>query len=98
MVEITLHIIVAVQSTKTCRNPIKNQILIQNFYFTPNPRKQHKPNLHLLPLNIIELIAKKRIARSRWQRTRLSSDKHTFNNLANTIKKLILKHKMSIFN
>lgn len=30
--ETTLQITVAVQSTRTCRNPIKNQILIQNIY------------------------------------------------------------------
>lgn len=51
----------------------------------------------ILPPNINILIAEKRRARSRWQRSRLPSDKSTFNNLSNTIKKLIQKFKNDLF-
>jgi len=54
-----------------------------------NCHLKYKHNDHLLPPDIKALIAEKRRTRSRWQRSRLPSDKSTLNNLSNTIKKLI---------
>uniref|UniRef100_A0A2S2PX53 Putative RNA-directed DNA polymerase n=2 Tax=Sipha flava TaxID=143950 RepID=A0A2S2PX53_9HEMI len=64
----------------------------------PSNQKCHS-NLKsfILPPNINILIAEKRRARSRWQRSRLPSDKSAFNNLSNTIKKLIQKYKNDLF-
>lgn len=65
--------------------------------YSPNQKYLSKRNSFILPPNINILIAERRRARSRWQRTRLPSDKSTFNNLSNTIKKLIQKFQNDIF-
>ena len=49
--------------------------------------QKHSSNSLLIPTHIRELIAHKRRARSRWQRTRLPSDKNYYNNLTQTLKR-----------
>lgn len=73
------------------------QIAVQNSSYNPNPQNLPKTNPFLLPPNIKALITEKRRIWSRWQRTKLPSDKYIFNNVANNIKKLILKHKNEQF-
>lgn len=65
--------------------------------YPPNPNCHSKHNDYLLPPDIKALIAEKRRTLSRWQRSRLPSDKSTLNNLTNTIKKLIQKYKNDLF-
>ncbi|KAL4085191.1 hypothetical protein QTP88_027050 [Uroleucon formosanum] len=63
----------------------------------PNYHPKSKHNDYILPPDIKALIAEKRRTRSRWQRSRLPSDKSTLNNLTNTIKKLIQIYKNDLF-
>ncbi|VVC27607.1 Hypothetical protein CINCED_3A007937, partial [Cinara cedri] len=74
---------------------------IQSAIFkSSNPKTQsskHNTSNQSLPINITNLISEKRRARSRWQKYHYPSDKNLYNHLANTIKKLILKHKCEYF-
>lgn len=70
---------------------------ISNSSYTPNPNKPPNSNQYDLPLYIKALIIEKRRARSRWQHTRLPSDKKIYNHLSNTIKTKIRIHKSELF-
>jgi hypothetical protein len=92
-------------SLKTCNEieSVDHQLvkLIQSAVYEcsypPNQKCHSKLKSFILLPNINILIAEKRWARSRWQRSRLPSDKSAFNNLSNTIKKLIQKYKNYLF-
>jgi len=92
-------------SLKTC-NEIESaahqliksiQSVVYECSYPPNQICHSNLKSFILPPNINILIAEKRRARSRWQRSRLPSDKSAFNNLSNTIKKLIQKYKNNLF-
>ena len=53
---------------------------------------QNVPN-NILPIHLRHLINKKRYARSVWQRTHLPSDKTSYNQISNKLKKLLSKYK-----
>ncbi|KAL4136299.1 hypothetical protein QTP88_007847 [Uroleucon formosanum] len=58
-----------------------------------NPNELPKVT-NLTPHNIRVIIAEKRRLRAQYQRTRLPSDKHKYNKLANKLKKTLIKHKL----
>ncbi|VVC29699.1 Reverse transcriptase domain [Cinara cedri] len=58
---------------------------------------KHNTRNQSLSINITNLISEKWCARSRWQKYHYPSDKKLYNHLANTIKKLTLKHKSKYF-
>ncbi|KAL4143116.1 hypothetical protein QTP88_005482 [Uroleucon formosanum] len=70
---------------------------ISDSSYTPNPNKPPNSNQYDIPLNIKTLIIVKRRVRSRWQHTRLPSDKKSYNYLSNTIKTKIRIHKSELF-
>jgi hypothetical protein len=92
-------------SIKTCneiesvaRQLVKSiQSAIYECSYPPNQKCHSKLKSFILPPNINILIAEKRRTHSRWQRSRLPSDKSAFNNLSKTIKKLIQKYKNDLF-
>jgi hypothetical protein len=64
--------------------------IIQTAAWSSTIKKPWKAqNSFPIPTYVRELIAKKRRARSLWQRTRLSSDKQSFNNLASSLKRIL---------
>jgi len=72
-----------------CPNDVEDAV--QNF--TEIIQSAAKPNLSqnffLIPIHICKLCVKKRRAKAIWQRTRLPSDKHLFNNLASSLKRIL---------
>jgi len=80
-------------SLKTC-NEIESaaqqlvksiQSAVYECSYPPNQKCHSNLKSFILPPNINILIAEKRRARSRWQSSRLPSDKSAFNNLSNTL-------------
>lgn len=74
---------------------IQSAIYKSSYPYTP--RSMNQTNNQTLPIHIRTLISEKRRVRSRWQKYRYPSDKQIFNNLTNTIKKLLSKHKREFF-
>jgi len=73
------------------------QTAVFNSSYSPTNINSSKKNAYELPPDIKTLIAEKRRARSRWQRSGLPSDKRTLNYMSSTIKKLIQTHKSIFF-
>jgi hypothetical protein len=75
---------------------IQNSISSSSSSVTPNPSNQKK-KLNTLPIYIIELIKAKRRARATWQNSRYPIDKIVFNQLTNTLKTELSKHRSTKF-
>ena len=76
-------------------NDLTNCIQITAWAFT-NVNELHNATNPTL-LNIRLIIAEKRRSRAQYQWTRLPSDKHKYNSLANKLKKIRIKHKLASF-
>jgi len=74
--------------------------VIQSAVWASGPTKMQCPNITpSLPEHIRILIPIKRRARAAYQRSRLPSNKRIYNNLSNSLKKILAKHKnQSFFN
>lgn len=75
---------------------ISIQFTVYNASYPNTTSSTHQANNHALPLYSRPLISDKRRVQSRWQKYH-PSDKQIFNNLSNTIKKLIFKTKNEYF-
>jgi hypothetical protein len=73
-------------------NKLTNIIQSAAWEATPS-QAQFSNNSFSIPEHIRILIANKRKARVLFQRSHLPSHKHKFNNLANSLKKILAKHK-----
>lgn len=60
--------------------------LLQEAARQATPPEVHKQTATNIPLEIKELLAKKRKARAKWQRSHAPSDKMTYNRLSNNLK------------
>jgi len=63
----------------------------------PDKNRNLKPKPHLFPEEIRNLIVEKRRARARYQASHLPSHKIKYNKLANSLKKVLAKHKSNTF-
>ncbi|KAL4148804.1 hypothetical protein QTP88_002957 [Uroleucon formosanum] len=63
----------------------------------PDINRNLKPKPHFLPEEIRNLIVEKRRARARYQASHLPSHKIKYNKLANSLKKVLAKHKSNTF-
>ncbi|KAF0718979.1 Uncharacterized protein FWK35_00025419 [Aphis craccivora] len=78
-----------------CPNELENAVqhfteIIQTAAWSSTIKKPWKAqNSFPIPTRVHELIAKKRPARSLWQRTRLPSDRQSFKNLASSLKRIL---------
>ena len=70
---------------------------ISNSSYIPNPNQVTNANQYDLPPYIKALIIEKRLARSRWQHSRLPSEKKRYNHLSNIIKIKIRNYKSELF-
>ncbi|KAL4108080.1 hypothetical protein QTP88_018335 [Uroleucon formosanum] len=58
---------------------------------TTQPNKNNNHNHLSIPAHVRELITQKRRARARWQRSKLPSDKSTYNKLTSSLKRTIYR-------
>lgn len=84
------------QEIDTVINNLTN--VIQSAAWASGPTKIQYSNVTLsVPEHIRFLISNKRRARAAYQRSRLPSHKRIFNNLSNSLKKILAKHKNQSF-
>ncbi|KAL4143560.1 hypothetical protein QTP88_005878 [Uroleucon formosanum] len=102
IIQNTTYLNISLKNKKDIESAAQNLVMsIQSAIFkSSHPKTQsskHNTSNQSLPTNITNLISEKRRVRSRWQKYYYPSDKKLYNHLANTIKKLILKHKSEYF-
>ncbi|VVC38697.1 Endonuclease/exonuclease/phosphatase [Cinara cedri] len=72
--------------------------VIQSAAWASGPTKTHYSNVaSSVPEHIRILISIKRRTRAQYQRSRLPSHKRIYNNLSNSLKKILIKHKNQSF-
>jgi hypothetical protein len=103
--EFQLHINRNINLTLSLQTPTENEDpvdyainLIQEAAWTATPPRQNiTPDKHNIPLQIKQLIAEKRRARSRWQRSRNPNDKTILNRLTHRLTNTLKENRNVTF-